>query len=345
MAEIKIFDKKLNQEIVYYMDDRVKKVIETKIKPSLEKKDKDCVIVIDGGEGTGKSTIGLQLAKAYDPTFCLDNVCFNAEEFRDAIFKAKRGQAIVYDEAFTGLSSRSSLSAVNRVLVSLMMQMRQKNLFVIIILPTFFLLDKYVALFRTRVLFHVYESGGRRGYFRVYNKKKKRLLYLIGKNTYSYSSGSKKTRVFTKFKGRFYGKFALGDEKEENKYRKKKEKALMDTEKNPMTAGQVKYREQRDICIFLLRKYLKLGYEQIEKLFGDYDFEMSYVQIRNICVKFGDKETDEEKRLRKDRKKENKVIENKNEMNFDDIERPILEDNIDEEEKEEFEDEDDEDYE
>lgn len=331
MAEIKIFDKKLGYEISYYMDDRVKNIIDNKIRPSLQKKDKDKVIAIDGGEGAGKSTLALQLAKAYDPTFCLERICFSADEFRDAIFKAKKGDAIVYDEAFTGLSSRSSLSAVNRVLVSLMMQMRQKNLFIIIVLPTFFLLDKYVALFRTSVLFHVYESGGRRGYFRVYNKKKKKLLYLIGKNTYSYSSGSKKTRVYTRFKGRFYGKFALGDEKEEDKYRKKKAKALLETEKSPMTAGQVKYREQRDICIYLLRKHLKLGYEQLENIFGEYEFDMSYVQIRNICVKFGDKETDEEKKQRKENKKKQKMKE-------------VEEENgkiSDEEEKEEFEDEDD----
>lgn len=309
MGEVKFLDKKLGYEINYYIDDKVKNIVDNKIKPSLQKKDKDCVICIDGGEGTGKSTLALQIAKHYDNTLDLTRVCFSADEFRDAIFKAKKGEAIIYDEAFTGLSSRSSLSAVNRVLVSLMMQMRQKNLFIIIVLPTFFLLDKYVALFRTMALFHVYESGGRRGYFRVYNRKKKKYLYLAGKQTYSYGSSEKKWKVFTKFKGRFYGKFALGDEKEEDKYRKKKAKALIDTEKSPMTAGQIKYREQRDILIYLLRKHLNFGYAQLENLFGEYDFEMSYVQIRNICVRFGDKETDEEKKQRKEMLKQKRELE------------------------------------
>ena len=313
MSEIKFFDERLKYEINYYMDDKVHSVIENKVKPSLQKKDKDCVIAVDGGEGTGKSTLALQLAKAYDHTFDLLRVCFSAEEFRDAIFKAKKGEAIVYDEAFTGLSSRASLSPINKFLISLMMQMRQKNLFVIIVLPTFFLLDKYVALFRTQVLFHVYESGGRRGYFRIYNRKKKKYLYLAGKETYSYGSKDKKWKVFTKFRGRFYGKFALGDDKEEEKYRKKKEKALRETEKSPMTAGQIKYREQRDILIYLLRKYLKLGYAQLESMFGEYDFDMSYVNIRNICVRFGDKETEEEKKTRKEMKRKEKIVENETE--------------------------------
>lgn len=322
MGEVKIFDNKLGYEINYYIDDRIKKIIDEKIRPSLEKKDKDCVFVVDGSEGAGKSFFSLQLGKFYDPTLNLDRVCFSADEFRDAILKAKKGQCIIYDEAFTGLSSRSSLSTVNRVLVSLMMQMRQKNLFIIVVLPTFFLLDKYVALFRTKALFHIYESGGRRGYFRVYNRKKKKYLYLAGKQTYSYGSKDKKWKVFTKFKGRFYGKFALGDEKEEEKYRKKKAKALMDTEKNPMTAGQVKYRDQRDIVIFLLRKYMKLSYSQLEELFNEYDFDISYVQIRNICVKFGDKETDEDKKLKRE---QNKLKREKREKEFDELNEENLE--------------------
>jgi hypothetical protein len=338
MGEVKITDEKTGKLIEYYIDDRLKRIIDYKIKKSLSQNDKDCVLVVDGKEGAGKSTLALQMAKCYDPNFNLSRVVFDAESFRDAIFKAKKGQALVYDEAFTGLSSRSSLSTINRALVSLMMQMRQKNLFVIVVLPTFFLLDKYVALWRTKALFHVYESGGRRGYFKVYNSKKKKYLYLAGKQTYSYGGSDKKWKVFTKFKGRFYGKFALGDKVEEDKYRKKKEKALMETEKNPMSAGQVKYRDQRDICIFLLRKYLKLGYAQLENIFAEYEFDMSYVQIRNVCVKFGDKETDEDKKIKRERNKTKREKiektfednqedseEDKEEMNFDEVKEPILE--------------------
>lgn len=295
MASVNIQDKRYKKPITYFIEDKLKRSLDSKVIPSLTKKDKDCVIVIDGPEGSGKSTFALQIGKYVDPSLDLSRVVFDAESFREAIFKAKKGQCVIYDEAFTGLSSRSSLSTVNRVLVSLMMQMRQKNLFVIIVLPTFFLLDKYVALFRTRALIHVYESGGRRGYYRLYNKKLKKYLYLIGKNTYSYGKGTGKMKIFTKNKGRFYGVFALGDEKYEDEYKKKKDKALKATEKNPMSSAQVKYREQRDIFLFLLRKISNMTYQQLENILGEYDIEMSYVQIRNICVKFGDKEKEEEK--------------------------------------------------
>lgn len=284
---VTIYDKKQDKNIKYYLDERLHKRLD-KIKEDLKKNDKDCFIALDGNEGSGKSTLALQIGKYVDPTLNLSRVVFTAEGFREAILKAKKGQCVIFDEAFTGLSSRASLSGVNRTLVSLMMQIRQKNLFVIMVLPTFFLLDKYVALFRSRALIHVYESSGRRGYFKVYNQRKKKLLFLLGKATYSYSGA--KWAVKTNFKGRFYGVFALGDDEMDKKYRTKKLKALEMTEKNPMSAGQVKYREQRDIILYALRKTTKMTYEQISNLLGDYDFEMSIAQIGQVCSKFGDKE-------------------------------------------------------
>jgi ABC-type antimicrobial peptide transport system ATPase subunit len=150
-------------QISYYMDKRIKDRLDNKVIPSLKKNDKDYVIAIDGQEGVGKSYFAFQVGKYVDPSLNLSRVTFNAEEFRQAIFKAKPFQCVIFDEAFTGLSSRASLSGINKILISLMMQMRQKNLFVIIVLPSFFLLDKYVALFRTRVLIHIYENKGKRG--------------------------------------------------------------------------------------------------------------------------------------------------------------------------------------
>ena len=143
------------ETIEYFMEDRLKHSLDNKVIPSLHKKDKDCVLVVDGREGSGKSTLAFQVAKYVDPSFNIDRIVFSPDEFREAVFKAKKGQAIVYDEAFTGFSSRASLSPINRVLVSLAMQMRQKNLCILIVLPTIFMLDKYMALFRTRALLHV----------------------------------------------------------------------------------------------------------------------------------------------------------------------------------------------
>ena len=239
---------------------------------------------------SGKSTFALQVGKYIDNTLNLKRVVFSPEDFREAVLKAKKGQCIIYDEAFTGFSSRASLSPINRVLVSLAMQMRQKNLCIIIVLPTIFLLDRYMALFRTRALIHVFENKGRRGYFRLYNYRLKKLLILMGAKTMSYNQKIARTN----FNGRFYGKFALGDEKIEKEYRKHKEKALEDSEKTSMSSAQVRYREQRNLLIWLIRENLKLSYRQMEELLLEYGFSISYEQIGKICLKFGGltKETD-----------------------------------------------------
>lgn len=301
---------KTKEGISYYMNDRLKKNIDEGILPDLNKKDKDCILAIDGGEGTGKSTLALQIGKYVDPTLNLSRVVFDAESFKQAVFKAKKGQCVIYDEAFTGLSSRSSLSSINTALVSLMMQMRQKNLFILLVLPTFFLLDKYAALFRTKSLIHVYENKGIRGYFRVYNKKKKKYLYLYGKKDYSYGAkGDKYKFIRTKFKGRFYGVFALGDELKEEKYRSKKAKALEETQKNPLSAGQLKYKAQRDRILYLFRKFTGKTYQEIEEILLEYDLDLSYVQIRNICVKFGDSERLEERKEEMRKRKEERLKE------------------------------------
>ena len=287
---VKVKDPKTGEEISFFIEPWVKRRFDEKIIPDIQKKDKDCVIAIDGKEGSGKSTLGLQWCKYIDPTFNLSRVVFTPEEFRGAIYKAKKYQAIMFDEAFTGFSSRAALSGVNKTLISLMMQIRQKNLFIVIVLPTVFLLDKYVSLFRTRVLVHVYELKGRRGFFKVYSSKKKRQL-ILHKDARVYSYG-----INTRKRGRFYGVFALGDKKVEKKYRKKKEDALKISEQNAITSSAVKYREQRDLMLYILRKQLNLSYKKIELLLNDYDFEISYVQIRNICAKFGDKEKEDKEK-------------------------------------------------
>jgi len=298
MGKAEIKDTKLNETITYYMDDRLKRNLKDKVITSLHKKDKDCVIVVDGAEGSGKSTLAMQIGKYVDHSLDLSRIVFSPDDFREAILKAKKGQCIIYDEAFTGYSSRASLSPVNRVLVSLAMQMRQKNLFIIIVLPTIFLLDKYMALFRTKALIHVYENKGIRGYFKLYNRRLKKYLILKGQKTMSYNIKG----IWTRFRGRFYGKFALGSDEIEKAYRVKKEKALSDSEKTSMTSAQVKFKDQRDLLVYVLRKLTKLSYREMANYLDDYNLGFSHQQLQKICAKFGDIDDLGKKKDKKDEK-------------------------------------------
>ena len=205
----------------YYMDGILKENLDT-AKDKI-KADWDMVFVYDGMEGSGKSVKAMQDAFYCNPEPDLINrYCFTANQFRQAILTAKKYQAVVYDEAHAGLNARAAMSYINRALVSMLTEIRQKNLFVFIILPTFFDLDRYVALWRSRALIHIYTKGNfERGYFAFYNSQRKKDLYMLGKKLYSYRTPK------PNFIGRFTNQYPL----DEAEYRKLKRAALARSEK------------------------------------------------------------------------------------------------------------------
>jgi hypothetical protein len=208
-------DKNVDKEL--YIDGGLTKALMGKVFPDLQKNDKDAIFIVDGKERSGKSKLA-DLIAAFASThlnrpYILNNICFTPEEFRNAIVNSQKNDIIIFDEAHTGMASRRSLSAINTLLVNLMMEMGQKNLFVLIVLPTFFMLDRYPALYRARGLFHVYERKGKRGFWTYYNEAAKLKLYLNGKKFLNYNC-----MRFPRFKGRFLNQWAV----DEQDYRDKK---------------------------------------------------------------------------------------------------------------------------
>jgi hypothetical protein len=254
-----------------YIDNELHKRIELVIKPKLNKKDYDWVWIVDGAEGSGKSVFSMSLAKVVDPSFCLERVTMTPNEFTKAVIKAGKGEAVIFDEGFTGLSSRASLTEINRLIVSLMMEMRQKNLFVIIVMPTIFLLDKYVALFRAKGLFHIYTKGGRRGRWVYFNNKSKKLLYILGKKLFSYAKPK------SKFRGRFTDQYAVNEEA----YRKKKAEALFN--KSRSTRAET-YKYQRDLLFYVLNKFLNINQVQIAHYCKKVGFKIDRSTISEILT-------------------------------------------------------------
>jgi len=264
-----------NKKITITCDNWLYKSIQT-IKQNVHKKDKDRVTVVDGAEGGGKSVFAMQYGKLLDPTLCLDRICFNPKEFHDAVVKAKKGQCVIYDEAFTGLSSRSSLAEVNRSLVSLMMEMRQKNLFVIIVMPTIFLLDKYAALWRAKELFHIYTKDGKRGRWVYFNHKKKKLLYMTGRKYYEYNFPKSKRR------GKFKDTYVI----DELEYRAKKSDSLKN--KSKITKSE-NFKKQRDVLFNLLNRKYGIPQLDISKACRKFGFVISRNRISELVAEIDKK--------------------------------------------------------
>ena len=224
-----------------------------KIKDLISKKDRDYVVVIDGEEGAGKSTFASQMAHYVDRTFDQSMMSLTPDEFLSNINRAKKSQAVVFDEAFTGLASRSSLSQVNKMIVELMMEMRKKNLFVIICIPSVFYLEKYVCLHRARALFHTYISRGKRGAYFVYNQRKLKQLYIYGKREMSYRN----PRV------KIYQRFVSSAPIDWVSYEKRKVEAL---QKKDISIKGLKQMNQRDFLISFLY-YSGYTEPQMEEIF------------------------------------------------------------------------------
>lgn len=257
----------------YYISKPIKEMLD-KAKEKVTKKDWDRVYIIDGTEGSGKSLLALQLAYYLDPTLSLDRVTFTGESFTESIQKAQKFQAIIFDEAFAGLSSSGAQSKLNKLIVETLMKCRQKNLFIFIVLPTIFLLQKYAAIFRSSTLFHVYTlKDGTRGYYKVYNSRNKKQLYLHGGKYYNYSYPYiSKTQMFR-------GKYPLDQEAYRNKKwhdvsaKKEEEKFDKDT---PRLAVLAKY----------LKETHKMTYVQQSKLMKEHNYYMDAELIGERVAKY-----------------------------------------------------------
>jgi hypothetical protein len=143
----------------------------------------DGIIGVSGAEGTGKSTFTQFLAAYCDRNhrLTLDRIVFSGQELMQAIDNAKPGDALVYDEAITGMASQDSGDSAQKVLIKKFTLIRKKRLFIFLVIPSFFMLRKYFAIFRTRALIHAYTPDGvSRGYYKFYSFNTKKILYLRG---------------------------------------------------------------------------------------------------------------------------------------------------------------------
>jgi len=213
---VKVFE---GTDYEYTMDGYIVANLDIAIKEI--RKDWDMVFCVDGGEGVGKSVFAMQLAFYCDQTFNLSRISFTPEAFKKSVLSAEKYQAILYDEGFSGLNSRATMSIVNKTLVSMLAEIRQKNLFVFVVAPTFFDLDRYLAIWRSRALFHCYSGNDfERGMVAFYNSDKKKELYMNGKKFYSYY------KPMPNFRSRFSNHYVVS----EVAYRNLKYKALQDRE-------------------------------------------------------------------------------------------------------------------
>lgn len=179
-------------------------------------KDWDTIIYITGRVGTGKSTIAMQLAYYLDRTFNEERLAFNPNQMMELIDSVPKGSAIIYDEAYMGFSTRFWQDKGSKMLIAMLTMIRKKNLYLLIVSPGLFDIQKYLIVDRSRCLIMTYSKGMKRGYFAFFNAKKKAELYFKGKAKHN-------TGIV---KANFHGKFTKWTPLNMDLYDEKKDEGI-----------------------------------------------------------------------------------------------------------------------
>ncbi len=231
-----------------------------------------------------------EVLKRYKRGVLLPRITFNSKETLNAIRKNrssdKKTTGILFDEAFRGMSSKGVLSKENKTLVQVLMEMRQNNLALWIVSPSFFLLELYPAMLRSNALFHVKKDkrSGKR-MVRIFNFRKKAALYQIGlRKGWGYP-------LRTKQVVNFYNIYPAGKDFEW-RYRLKKQLSLRDSDVT-IEKEEHKWKKQRDSMITGLYS----EYNSLRKLSAhlkEWNVTLSPHQIGFIVRKEGKESPEEE---------------------------------------------------
>lgn len=154
--------------------DNIKKIL---------KKNWDAVIVIDGMERSGKSTLGFTCGDYLaDGKLTLENVAVDGDDAMKKCESLPDGSVLVVDEGSLVFSSKDSMTKEQKKLLKIVNVIGQKNMVFIIVLPSFFELTKAIAVHRSLFLLHVYtDKQLNRGRYTYFSQKGKKVLYDYGK--------------------------------------------------------------------------------------------------------------------------------------------------------------------
>lgn len=245
----------------FWMDKKLHAQLQKITTKAMKKKDNNKIILVTGDTGVGKSSFAFQCGAVIDPKFSMKSIKFTTDEMKQAL-KTMHNRFIAFDEAFRGTSGRNVMTKTQKELLQMLYEIRQLNQIVFMITPSLFRLDEAIAVELSDALFYVHKTkGGRRG-FRMFNRKKKDMLYYLGKK------GKKNYRqVLSLFNGGFANSYVV-DEKE---YRKQKFESLFMTPEIKPHGNKTddKLRLRLGISTMALKKELGWSNQQIATYFTE----------------------------------------------------------------------------
>lgn len=177
----------------------------------------DCMFIICGIEGGGKSTLG-KLCMWYlsNGTATINNIAANAQEAFDKLKNLPDESPLLIDEGELMFSAKDSMRTEQKQLLKILQVIRQKRMSLIVVCPDFFDLQKYLAVHRSRfVLRAVTDRKLTRGTFLYWGERRKKLLFEMGKRNFNSYTKPKREWAgdFTDFKVAFEAEYDLTKKK------------------------------------------------------------------------------------------------------------------------------------
>lgn len=157
----------------YYMDNRLLEKLDLMVNRCSGKIKLDNLVIVDGDEGYGKSTLAVSMAYyvAYKlgRPFSVNNIFFNTKDLIN-FAKSTKEQVIIWDEATLGGLAAEWYVKDQIKLIKLLNIVRKKKHFFFFNIPKFFKLNETLVIDRSIALVHVYARNdielGRFVYFR-----------------------------------------------------------------------------------------------------------------------------------------------------------------------------------
>jgi hypothetical protein len=165
---------------------------------------KASLIIVDGGVGEGKTTLGAHIGEYYDKGFDYRaQIGMGGDKFLKAArwCAENKKNSVVYDEA-GDFSKRGAISSFNRILVRFFETYRAFKIIPIICLPRFWILDNHVFdLGIPQILIHCYGRDFKQGNLKAYDLEG---MYYLKENV---KKMVVKPKVYGTARPNFYGHF------------------------------------------------------------------------------------------------------------------------------------------
>lgn len=190
-------------DLDFYLDDGYKKKLDLFIRRlTIPNPKKDAILLIEGGEGEGKTNLSFQtayyVAQETGRKFDNSRVFFRAEPLLNFLQNSEE-QIAIYDEPALDMLGAEWWKQEQINIVKLLMMARKKRHFIIFNITKFYKFNEYIIVDRALGLVHVYSRNEiEPGRFVYIKKKAIELLY----NSYR-SSKKREYKRYTSLRGTF----------------------------------------------------------------------------------------------------------------------------------------------